>query len=356
MDIVPLLKRLSEAHGVSGYEHEVRAIVQEAFRPYADEVRTDTLGNVIALRRGTGPEPRPTVMLAAHMDEIGLIVSDIKDGFLHFEQVGGYDDRVLVGQEVVVHGRRPLPGLIGARPPHVLGSSDRDTPFPADKLLVDIGLPAETVGELVRVGDLITMKGELLELKGGLVAGKALDDRASVVAVAVCLEELSRLRHEWDVAAVATTQEEIGSMGALTGAYGIQPQLGIALDVTFADQPGAPDDLTFELGKGPTISVGPNFHPKLAGLLVEAADALEMGHHIEPTPRPGGTDAYVIQISREGVPSALISIPTRNMHTPIETVAVKDVERAGRLLAAVISRFDAHTLEHLAFDLDLDGN
>jgi endoglucanase len=350
------LKRLSEAYGISGYEHGVRAIVQEAFRPYADEIRTDTMGNVIALRRGSGAEPRPTVMLAAHMDEIGLIVSEVKDGFLHIEQVGGYDDRVLVGQEVVVHGRRPLPGVIGSRPPHVLGSSEREKAIPSDKLLVDVGLPADTVAELVRVGNLITLKAELVELKGGLVAGKALDNRASVAAVAVCLEELSRLHHQWDVAAVATTQEEVGAKGALTSAYAIQPQIGIALDVTFGRQPGVPDDQTFELGKGPTISYGPNFHPKLGEALIEAAGALEMGYHLEPTPRPGGTDAYYIQISREGVPAGLISIPVRNMHTPIETLAVKDVQRAGRLLADVISRLDGETLKKLEFDLGLDAS
>lgn len=354
MDIVPLLKRLSEAHGVSGYEHQVRDIVQEAYGGYADRVWTDALGSVIALRQGSGSEPRPAVMLAAHLDEIGLLVAEIEDGFLHFEQVGGYDDRVLVGQEVLVHGREPLPGVIGARPPHVLSASERGKPIPYTKLLIDVGLPAERVRELVRVGDLITMKQNLVELKGGLVSGKALDNRASVVAVAVCLEELARLRHSWDVYAVATSQEEVGCKGAITSVYALRPQIGIAFDVTFARQPGVPDDLTFELGKGPTISYGPNFHPRLFDALVETAKALEMSYHVEPTPRPGGTDAWAIQIAREGIPAALISVPTRNMHTPIETAAIKDIERAGRLAAAFISRLDDQFMNRLAWDLGLD--
>jgi endoglucanase len=354
VDIVGLLKRLTEAHGVSGYEHQVRAIVQESFGRFADQTYVDTLGNVVAVKRGTGPDPRPAVMLAAHMDEIGLIVRELEDGFIHFEQVGGYDDRVLPGQEVVVHGHRALTGVIGLPPPHILPRAERDKPFPYDKLLVDVGLPPEEVSRLVRVGDLITMKGDLIELKGGLVAGKALDDRASVAAVAVCLEELSRLHHTWDVYAVATVQEEMTYGGAITGTYGIKPQIGIALDVTFARQPGVPDDGTFELGKGPTISYGPNFHPKLSDSLVEAAKSLEMAWQMEPTPRPGGTDAYAIQMSREGIPAALVSIPLRSMHTPVETAAIKDIERAGRLIAAFVSRLDENAMAKLAWDLGLE--
>jgi endoglucanase len=244
--------------------------------------------------------------------------------------------------------------VIGARPPHVVPAGERDKTIAYTQLLIDTGLPAATVGELVRVGDLITLKRDLVELKGGLVAGKALDNRASVAAVAVCLAELSRLRHEWDVYAVATVQEEVGMKGAITSTYALEPKIGVALDVTWATQPGVPDDLTFELGKGPVIGYGPNFHPRLVDALVEAAQALEMSYRLEPTPRPGGTDAYAMQITREGIPAALISIPERNMHTPVETVAVKDVERAGRLVAAFISRLDGTSLGKLTWDLGLD--
>ena len=354
MDIVPLLKRLSEANGVSGYEHEVREIVIGEFGRYADEVRTDPLGNVIAFGRGIAPPPRPAILIATHMDEIGLIVSELEDGFIHFQQVGGYDDRVLLGQEVTVHGRHDLPGIVGACPPHVLPRAERDKPIPYDKLLVDLGLPPEELPWLARVGDLITMNRQLSELKGGLVAGKALDDRAAVAAAAICLEELSYARHQWDVYAVATAQEEVGVKGAITSTYGLQPDVGIAIDVTWARQPGTPDEYTFELGQGPTIGCGPNFHPKLQEALVETAKALELSYHLEPAARPGGTDAYAIQISREGIPTALISIPQRNMHTPVETVSVKDVERVGRLLAAFVSRLDDSFLPSLTWDLGLE--
>ena len=195
---------------------------------------------------------------------------------------------------------------------------------------------------------------KLVELKGELVAGKALDDRASVAAAAVCLEELGRVRHQWDVYAVATVQEEVGYKGAFTSTYGLQPDVGIAIDVTWAKQPGTPDEYTFELGKGPTISRGPNFHPKLQDALVETAQALEMSYHVEVATRPGGTDAYAIQISREGIPAGLLSIPQRNMHTPVETVSIRDVERVGRLLAAFIARLDDGFLASLSWDLGLE--
>jgi putative aminopeptidase FrvX len=354
VDIVPLLRRLSETSGVSGYEHQVRDIVRGELGRFADEVRTDALGNVIAVKRGTAPEPRPAVMIATHMDEIGLMVSDLEEGFIHFQQVGGYDDRVLLGQEVVVHGQRDLAGIIGARPPHVLPKDERSKPIPYDKLRIDVGLSPEDLTELVRVGDLVTMSRKLVELKGGLVAGKALDDRASVAAAAVCLEELSRMHHLWDVYAVATVQEEMGYQGSITSTYGLQPEIGIAVDVTFGKQPGTPEEHTYELGKGPTIGCGPNFHPKLQEALVETAQTLEISAPLEPSERPGGTDAYAIQISRGGIPAALLSIPLRSMHTPVETIAVKDVERTGRLLAAFISRLDETFMQSLVWDLGLD--
>jgi endoglucanase len=194
----------------------------------------------------------------------------------------------------------------------------------------------------------------LVELKGGLVSGKALDNRVSVVAAALCLEELARLHHTWDVYAVATVQEEVGLKGAITSTYGLQPDIGIAIDVTWAKQPGATDEYTYELGQGPTIGCGPNFHPKLQEALFKTAQALEMSVHLEPAARPPGSDARAIQISREGIPASLVSIPERNMHTPVEIVSIKDIERAGRLLAAFVSRLDDAFMASLAWDLGLD--
>jgi endoglucanase len=236
----------------------------------------------------------------------------------------------------------------------VLSQQERDQPVSYDKLRIDVGLSAQELPKQVRVGNLVTMKRDLIELKGGLVAGKALDDRVCVAAAAVCLEELGRANHLWDVYAVATVQEEVGVKGAITSTFHLEPDIGIAMDVTWAKQPGTPDEYTYELGKGPTIGIGPNFHPKLQQALVEVADKLEMSYHLEPAARPGGTDAYAIQVSRQGIPAELISIPLRNMHTPVETVSIKDVERAGRLLAEFIARLDGGFLDSLVWDLGLD--
>jgi putative aminopeptidase FrvX len=341
LEITPLLKRLSEAVGISGYEYEVRELVSKELARFADEVRQDNLGNLIALKKGDGSsEPRWRIMLAGHMDEVGLIVSQIEKGFLHISTVGGLDVRVLPGQEVVVHGRRPLPGLIASRPPHVLGEEELDKPVLLEELLVDVGLSEEEIGEFVHVGDLISIARPFTPLKGDIVAGKAFDNRASVATLVVCLEALSGLRHSWDVYAVATTQEEVGLRGAISSAYGIFPDAGIAIDVTFARQADVSDTEAVEMGKGPAIALGPNVHPRIYDGLVATAKALEIPYQLEPIPGSTGTDAWAIQVTRAGIPTGLLSIPLRNMHTAVEMLNVKDIDRAGRLLAHFIARLD----------------
>lgn len=351
MELVPLLKKLTETAGLSGFEDRVRDEISAIWSPLVDEVRTDTLGSLIATKYGSGPEPRPRLMLASHMDEIGLMVTAIKEGFLSVTKVGGIDLRVLLGQSVMVHGRRDLPGVVGSRPPHLLTTGERNKLVPWDKLVVDVGLPADEVTKLVRVGDPISFRQELRELMGGRVAGKALDNRASVVAITVCLEALQSREHGWDIVAVATVQEEETLGGAITGAYGIQPDVAIAVDVTFASGPGVGEDETFPLGTGPTVGYGPNNHPGVHEGLIQAAKAVEMPHHVEPMPRGGGTDAWGIEVTRAGVPTGLVSIPVRNMHMPVEVAAVKDIGRAGRLMAEFAARLDeAFVTEKLAWD------
>jgi len=341
VEIVPLLKSLSEASGVSGYEDQVREIVYDTFTGIADEVRSDAMGNLIAFKQGCAQsEPRRRIMLAGHMDEIGLIVTALDKGFLRFTQVGGFDVRILMGQEVVVHGRRALPGVIGCRPPHVLSAEEREKPAPMDQLFVDVGLGEDALQEAVRVGDLITIWRPLTELKGGLVSGKAFDDRAAVVAIAVCLDVLRTLRHEWDVYGVATVQEEVGLRGAITSTYGIAPDAGIAIDVGFGKQPGVGPGDAIELDKGPSLAFGPYLHPVLYGELQRVAKEHEIPFQMEVVPSGTGTDANAIQVTQAGVPTALLSIPLRNMHTPIETLAVKDLVRTGRLMAYTIAGLD----------------
>ncbi|MBS1252858.1 MAG: putative aminopeptidase YsdC [Anaerolineales bacterium] len=346
MDIKQTLKQLTEAAGVSGYEHAVRRLTTELLTPLGDQVRQDAMGNVIALKRGAEPAPG-RIMLASHMDEIGLIVSKLDRGFLRFSQVGGFDPRVLPGQEVIVHGQEPLPGIIASRPPHVLSTKERKQVTPIHKLFIDIGLPHDRLADLVSVGDLITIKREALELQNGLMASKAVDDRASVAAILAALHDLQTIQHTWDVYAVATVQEEVGLKGAMTSTYNVNPDVGIALDVTFATQPGVKEEESIKLDKGCGIAQGPNIHPKVFHKLVSVAKKYEIPHQIEVPPGATGTDAWAMQVTRAGIPTALISIPIRNMHTSVEMLSFKDVERTGRLLAHFIRELDDGFLETL---------
>jgi len=336
------LKRLSEASGVSGYESGVREIVREGFSPYSDEIRVDTMGNLIALKRGeTGPGlPRRSIMLAGHMDEIGLLVTQLEKGFLRFTTVGGFDLRVLPGQEVVVHGRRELPGIIGMRPPHVVSAEEREKTIPLEQMLIDVGLAEEELDQWVRIGDVVSVERQFTELSGELVAGKGFDDRVAVVCIAACLRHLTTLKHTWDVYAVATVQEETGLKGALTSTFGLAPDIGIAIDVGHGNMLGVSEVDTVDVGRGPAIGLGPNIHPAMYARLVEVARTNEIAYQVDPIPGASGTDAWAMQVTREGIPTALVSIPLRYMHTSVETLALKDLERVGRLLALFIAGLD----------------
>ncbi len=352
VEIKTILKQLSEAAGVTGYEKDVRDLVIEILEPLVDDIRTDTLGNVVALKRGTN-SASGSIMLAAHIDEIGLIVTKLDESFLRSTQVGGIDERVLLGQEVLVHGREPLPGVIASRPPHVSSASERRKSVAMDELLIDVGLSASELAEMVQVGDMITIKRDMIELQNNCVAGKAMDDRACVVAIIAALNALYNVEHEWDVYAVATVQEEIGVRGATTSTYNINPHIGIALDVTHAKQystnstsdPGLP-----HLGKGSVIAFGPNIHPKLFDKLVKVAEKNEIPYQIEPDPGPTGTDARAIQVTRSGIPTALLSLPLRYMHTAVETISLKDIERTARLLASFITELDTNSMDTLRLE------
>lgn len=336
-----MIKCLSEAVGPSGRETQVADVLRSLWEPFSDEVRSDAMGNLIALQRGNGPEPRPALMSAAHMDEIALIVTGIEDGFLHVNRIGGTDRRVLLGLEVTVHGKEDLPGIIGSRPPHVLKADERRHTLPWEKLFVDVGLSHEEVGARVPIGTPISVRRPLISLKHGLVAGKAMDNRASVAVITLALQLLSRREHAWDFYAVATVQEEVGVKGALTSAFDLDPTIAIALDVTFAKQTDDSGAGTFPLDKGPTIGLGPNFHPQVVERLREVAKNEEIPTHLEPMPGHSGTDAWGIQVAREGIPCGLLSIPVRYMHQPVETLALRDVERTARLLAALTASLEA---------------
>lgn len=337
--IVAFLKSMISAPGLSGHEAPIRRIIEDKWRPLVDEISISRLGSLHALKRGSGRGTRPRILIATHMDAIGLMVTKITAGFLHVDEIGGLDARLLPGTPVIVHGKRELPGIVALPPPRTLPpqvDERREGGISLRNLLVDVGLLPARVAELVRVGDLVSFDTKAKELAGGTLTGHALDNRASVAALTVCLEELQSKSHLWDVWAVATTQEEETLGGAATSAFDLRPDVAVAIDVTFAKGPGSDGWETFPLGKGPTLGWGANLHPFLYRCLAELAERLEIPTAMELTPAHSGTDAYAMQVARAGIPTMLIGIPLRYMHTPVEMISIKDVQRAGRLLAEFI--------------------
>ena len=338
-----LLKKLCETPGIASREDQVRDLVMEELRPLTDEITVDTLGNVIAVKKGSGG---PRVMLAAHMDEIGFLVKFIDDkGFLRLQPVGGWDPRTMVAQRVHVHshtGETLLGTLMpAAKPIHLLTAEEMAKPPKIDEFFVDLGLPGDEVKKIVEMGDMVTM-ARTTETVGGNVVSKSLDDRLSVFVMLEALRAMGP--HETEIVAVATTQEEVGLRGATTAAYALEPEIGIALDVTLAnDFPGvdASDQVT-RLGEGAALKImdGSTLsHPKLLRHFRDLAETHGIKHQLEILSR-GGTDAGAIQRSRAGVATFTLSVPTRYIHTVNEMASIADIEATTNLLARYLE--DAH--------------
>lgn len=330
------LKRLSEAAGIPGREEAIRLIVKEELSAHVDEISVDRLGNVIAHKKGTGPK----VVVAAHMDEIGFLVSHVDEetGFLRIEPVGGFDPRTLIAHRVTVHARGgALCGLIGIKPVHVLTEEERKKTVEMKDLFVDVGLIGKEAREQVRVGDPVTLVQTFDEM-GNLVTGKALDDRMGVYIAVEAARRISK--HMADIYFVATVQEEVGLRGARTSAFAVAPDIGVALDSTIAcDIPSVPaHEQVTRLGKGVAIKVKDSAsisHPGLVQFLVNLAEERKIPYQMEILPR-GGTDAGAIQPAREGVAVVTISVPTRYVHTVVETAHKADIEAAIGLLVAFL--------------------
>lgn len=340
-----LLKRLSEASGIPGHETEIRAIITETLSDHVDTIRTDQLGNLIAHRRGEGP----VVAIAAHMDEIGFIVSFIEKetGFLRIHPFGGFDPRTLVSQRVVVHTEKgELVGCIGSKPVHILTEEERKKPLELKDLFVDLGLPEERVRELVAVGDTVTLRQEFLASEN-VVSGKALDDR---IGVYIGIEAIKRAKKiTCDLYFVGTTQEEVGLRGARVAGFAVKPQIGIALDVTIAaDMPGVSDaQQVTRFGKGVAIKLTDSAsisHPGLVRAMRRLAEEREVPYQMEVLPR-GGTDAGALQMAQEGAAVITLSLPTRYVHSVVETAHRNDLQAAIDLLVAFLETADQIDLD-----------
>lgn len=349
LDGKTILLELSETPGPSGYEAPIRQKLEPLFQKFTNQVYTDRLGNLIGVIKGQGDEPRPRIMIATHMDEIGLIVSKIEPGgFLRFTQLGGFDPRTLLGQEVIVHGRETCTGIIGSKPPHLSSAAEREKSIPLTELFIDLAMPEADVHRLIQPGDIVTIARKAMHLQNDYVAGKSMDNRASIVVLLECLQELKNKPLNVDVYAVATVQEEVGTRGAITGTYGINPDLGIAVDVAHGSMPGLAPDQAAKMDGGAIIHQGPNIHREILAKLIELAEANEIPYQFRLMQGPTATDGRAIQITREGVPTGVLSVPLRYMHTSVETLCYRDVQRAGKLLAHFVASVDRPFVEGLS--------
>ena len=340
MKFVEVLEKLSNANGVTGREDQVRNLMKKYLKPYVDEIREDKLGNLIAFKRGK--KDGPTVMIAAHMDEVGLMIKNIKKkGFLQFTKIGGMDDRILLAQQVIVHtDKGPLPGVIGSKPVHIQKEEERKKVIEADRLFIDIGARDKELAEKmgVQVGDVVSFDTTFARIGNGVVFGKAFDDR---IGCAVMIETLKRLpRVDCNVYAVGTVQEEVGLRGSTIAAFQIEPDVGIALDASVAgDTPGVEEgEAPAKMGDGPVLTVadaGLIAHPKVLRLLIDSAKENKIPYQLETGIR-GSTDAARIALSRDGVPSGVLSIPTRYIHSPAAVIDLDDGEKAVKLTVAAI--------------------
>ncbi|MBU0570631.1 MAG: M42 family metallopeptidase [Candidatus Omnitrophica bacterium] len=340
------LKKLINSHSPSGSEGEAAAVWKRRTKAAADSVSVDVHGNSIGVMNASG---RPRVMLAGHIDEIGYMVKYVdKEGYIYFSAIGGVDLHLVPGQRVWIKGKNgDVFGIVGRKPIHHQTQEERKQVAKIEDMWIDIGAKNDKeVLSSVSIGDSAVPAVGFDELKGTRVAGRGLDDRAGAFVVSECLRLLAGKKLKASVHGVATVQEEIGIRGARTSAYGISPDVGIAIDVAFAtDMPGMNKKHIGEiaLGKGPVIARGPNINPKVFELLVAAAKREKISYQVEGISRGTGTDANIMQLTKSGVATGLVSIPNRNMHSPVEVVDLKDMENAARLLAAFILKLDEKT-------------
>ena len=330
------LKRVLTTPSTTGFEEKVQQLVREYARQFADTVRTDVHGNVIAARN---PDAPLRVMLAGHCDQIGLIVNYIDEhGYIYVLTVGGWDIQNLIGIRIKIWtAGGPVDGVIGKKPIHLMDDDDRKKVPKIKDIWIDIGAKDKADAEsVVAVGDPITVELEYRELRNNLIAAPATDDKAGMWVAMEALRRIDPAKLKVGVFAVSTVQEEVGLRGSRTSSFGIDPHIGIATDVTFAtDCPTIEKKQNgdVKLGGGPVLTKGPNMTVKLVNALMDVARAHEIPIQIVADGRITGTDAGSIQVNRSGVATALISIPNRYMHTPVEMISLDDIDHAADLMA-----------------------
>jgi len=339
-DIKSLLEKLSNAHGISGWEGSIQQIVKEELASYVDEIRIDVLGNLIATKKGE----KPSIMIEAHSDEIGLMAKQVDEkGFIRFIRIGGWFDQTLLNQRVIIHTRSgPVVGVIGSKPPHVMKEEDRKKVVEARDMFIDIGCSTQKEVEDLGIfaGTPISIDRAFVALQGDKVTGKAFDNRAGLVVI---IEALKRTKSKSTVYAVATVQEEVGLKGAKVSAFDLNPDLAIAADVTIpGDHPGIEKkDAPVEIGKGPVVVVadasgrGLIATPQVIEWLVGTAKEFDIPMQLEAS-EGGTTDATAIYLTRSGIPTGVISVATRYIHSPVEMLSLNDIDDAAELMARAL--------------------
>ena len=342
-DMMELMKELILAPGVSGGEDKIAEIIERELKDVADTIERDNMGNIIATKKGSKKAPK--IMLAAHMDEIGLMVKYIDDkGYILFSKIGGINDQMLMNQTVTIHSSvgEDVIGVIGSKPPHVTKPEEKNKVINYESMFIDIGAKdKEDAEKMVRVGDLMTFNSIFAEFPNNLVMGKAIDNRAGCY---VMMEVLKRVDADVTVYAVGTVQEEVGLKGARTAAFKLNPDYAIALDVTLSgDHPGIkPEEAPVVIGKGPAVILsdasgrGILTHPFIKDLLIKAGEENDIDYQLEVSDG-GTTDGTVISLTREGIPTGVLSVPTRYIHTPVSVCSMDDVESAIQLIVAAIN-------------------
>ena len=333
LDLQDALRRLSCACAPAGYEGAAADIAAELLRGLTDDVRVDRLGNVVG-RIACGIPNAKTVLWDAHLDEVGVIVNNHQDGYLTVQALGGADPRALMAQDIHLLAEPSRRALVACLPPHVQSAEDREKCVPMNKLYLDVGLPAGEAEKAVPVGTPGCFAPRFVPLQGRLVSGKAFDDRAGFAALLRALEILKGTFLPVDIVVVGSVQEETGSLGAAVTAFGTEPRVAFAVDATFGTAPDVPKRRAFALGSGVAVGVGPHMNRTLSEQLLTLAEKQDIAHQTEIMAGHTGTNGSAYQTAREGVSTAVLSFPVRNMHTPVEILHMDDLEATARLLAA----------------------
>ncbi|MBQ3089915.1 MAG: M20/M25/M40 family metallo-hydrolase [Oscillospiraceae bacterium] len=335
MNYLECATRLCLAPGPSGFERPAAAVAGDLMRPYVDEVRTDRLGNVIGIRR-CGKAGAKKILLDAHLDEVGMIVASIEEGFLHITPLGGIDPRILQDRELTILSDPPVLGVVAVKPPHIMEAGEHNQATPMKDLWVDIGMSQEEAEKIISIGTPVVYRENIYRLGKDLIAGKSLDDRSCFLTLVRALEILKDEELDMDVAVLGSAFEEVGGYGAMTATFAENPDCAIATDVTFARTNDGPSRGCVKLGEGPTVGIGSNCSRWMVNRLRKVGKELDIKWNPEIMPGETGTNGWGMQVAREGIPTAIVSLPLRYMHTPIEVVSEADMEKMAQLLAGFI--------------------